>query len=477
MLLEIGLTNFKTFGAALQKVPLSKINLIYGPNSGGKSSVIQALLLLKQSRSDDRFALARARRPMGRLRPRGEYVDLGSLGALIHKHDTGQQIGIGLSYEGQAMSRQFLPGMGRTTIQRITADMTFSGISNRPFTDFTGLHYQIRHDERTLLNGFWRSDLRRDNRPADPHLSLGEIDVPSDLVGISNNSFLPYIYVPGLTPEGGVNWDQATSKPEFISLLNDLEASISPERLNVLRSIDSELSYGNLLDSIKYLGPLRSNPERIYTVQRTDRPSTGIRGEFTHEILSSNSNFVELVNHWFSEFNIPYSITIDQFGVVDVTGEYISIGLVDKRTNTKVTLADVGFGINQLLPIIVEAVTPGPRQSLFLPWHTIMCVEQPEIHLHPKLQAVIADLLIDTSRGNRGTQWIVETHSELLIRRIQRRIAERKIGSDDVSVIYVEPKEFTGSLIQQLRLDENGDRVDEWPGGFFDEGFDEMMAY
>ena len=478
MLHEIGLKNFKAFGTHLQKAPLSKISLIYGPNSGGKSSIIQALLLLKQSRSDDRLAFARAEEPTGRLRPRGEYVDLGGYGALIHKHDTSQSLGISLAYEGQGVSRDPRYASGLFTTQRITSNMSFSSPHPNSQTDFTGLEYKIMHSDRTLFDGKWESSIGHDgDRTMASRLSIGGVDIHPDLIAISDNGFLPYLYVPGLTPEGGRNWEQATSDPALIDLLTNLEETLGPNLLNILRSTHSGHSYDNLLDSIVYLGPLRSNPERIYTVQRMDRSSTGVRGEFTHELLSSNSRFVQLANSWFNSFEIPYIMTVDNFGVADVTGEYISIGLVDKRTNTKVTLADVGFGINQILPIIVEALTTSPRHSIFSPLSTVVCVEQPEIHLHPKLQAAIADLMIATSLGPRGKQWIIETHSELLMRRIQRRIGEGKITAQDVSVIYVDPKEYTGSTIQLLRLDENGDFVDDWPSGFFEEGYDEMMAY
>ena len=137
------------------------------------------------------------------------------------------------------------------------------------------------------------------------------------------------------------------------------------------------------------------------------------------------------------------------------------------------TLADVGFGINQLLPVIVEGVdfftgTEG----------RVLCVEQPEIHLHPRLQAHLADLMIANITGRGEKQWIVETHSELLILRIQRRIRERKLEPSDVSVLYVDPNtdETRGTTITQLRLDENGDFIDAWPDGFFEEDFGELMA-
>ena len=478
MLHEIGLRNFKAFGPNTQKAPLSKINLIFGPNSGGKSSIIQALLLLKQSRGDDPFSAGRAEEPTGKLRPRGEFVDLGSYGALIHKHDTSQSLGIHLAYEGQGVSRDSRQGRRLLTTDRITSNMTFRGMNPGAATDFTGFEYRLVHDDRTLFDSRWESVVDHDdNRYSKRELRIGSIDVSPDLIAISDNGFLPYIYVPGLTPEGGVLWENATSHPPFVDLLEKLDADLGPHLLNILRSTSSGRSYDNMLDSIVYLGPLRSNPERIYTVQRMDRASTGVRGEYTHELLSSDSRFVQLANHWFDLFEIPYMITVDSFGVVDVTGEYISIGLVDRRTNTKVTLADVGFGINQLLPIIVEALTPPPRRSPFFPINPIICVEQPEIHLHPKLQAVIADLIISTALAARGKQWIVETHSELLMRRFQRRIAEGMVAPEDVSVIYVEPIEYVGSQIRHLELDEYGDFKHEWPGGFFEEGYDEMMAY
>ena len=81
-----------------------------------------------------------------------------------------------------------------------------------------------------------------------------------------------------------------------------------------------------------------------------------------------------------------------------------------------------------------------------------------------------------TGRGEK--QWIVETHSELLILRIQRRIREGSLNPSDVSVLYVNPNapDAEGSTISRLRLDEKGDFIDEWPDGFFEDGFGELMA-
>ena len=240
------------------------------------------------------------------------------------------------------------------------------------------------------------------------------------------------------------------------------------EQILYLTPSDIPQSYNDLLRSIAYLGPLRCYPERLYSLEGGGRDSVGIQGEFTPHILFYNTKAAQKMNKWFDSFEIPYELQISEFGSVELVGKYVSITLNDKRTDTPVTLADVGFGINQVLPVIIEGVAS--------PQNTIICVEQPEIHLHPRLQAELAEMMIKTSKD--GKQWIVETHSELLILRIQRRIREGKLESSDVSVLYVDPDDQggKGSTIETLRLDKGGDFIDEWPRGFFDEGFNELMA-
>lgn len=148
--------------------------------------------------------------------------------------------------------------------------------------------------------------------------------------------------------------------------------------------------------------------------------------------------------------------------------------LHDLKNHVAVSTRDVGVGISQLIPVIVHALAEKGAT---------IAVEQPELHLHPALQAKLGDLLIE-SAIRRGNTLVLETHSEHLILRVLRRIRETTrnklpdgvcpINPQDVAVLYVQPSEH-GSAIQELRIDEHGRFRDNWPQGFFEDRLDEMF--
>ena len=142
--------------------------------------------------------------------------------------------------------------------------------------------------------------------------------------------------------------------------------------------------------------------------------------------------------------------------------------LHDRRNDVDVSPLDVGFGVSQVLPIAVELLTSTER---------VLCIEQPEIHLHPKLQTELGDLLIyATAEVGNANQLIIETHSEHLLLRLQRRIREGSLPPNDIAVYYLEPETEFGSVVRRLRLDEQGVFLDPWPTGFFEESLQEILG-
>jgi hypothetical protein len=168
----------------------------------------------------------------------------------------------------------------------------------------------------------------------------------------------------------------------------------------------------------------------------------------------------------------PYDEAVEKaYEFVEALGGSSTLGiqelrLVDIDKKTSVSLRDVGVGISQVLPVLALAYGTAGK---------LIAIEQPEIHLHPALQAELGDLFIESALGFRKNTFILETHSEHLILRLMRRIREGKIKPDDVGVIFVEPLS-KGSRFLELRIDEDGDFIDEWPGGFFEESFHEKFA-
>jgi hypothetical protein len=505
MLTEIALENFKPFGTR-QVAPLAPITLVYGPNSGGKSSLIQALMLLKQSMTSSGDGSG--------LIPRGEYVDLGSFKALLHKHETSRSLYLGLKYErvpllqhgslrggndqhrdvGVTFKVAKTPGSRRKDSSHLT-DVEYA-LSGEP-----GLRAHLVREEgqASSLTGpvfRWAStssaeslvkcglelqkrirervkERRGGGRTSDDLLEAPDAEQLAAVLmlgGARATGFLPDRLDLFAVPE----------EADLPLVSDDVGSGLHRSRRQNLMKVGQFLSglagefYG-LLESVSYLGPLRSHPARHYLVLGAAKDTVGVRGENTPQLIFHRKQILNTLNDWFLQFEIPYRLKVSSVGD-DVTGEIVVLNLVDGRTGVQVAPSDVGFGIGQLLPIIVEGVVAKRRT---------ICVEQPEIHLHPRLQAHVADLLIATAglrdrsssdpwRGPHN-QWLIETHSEAIILRLQRRIREGKISHRDISVLYVEPS-VEGSRVIPLALNPSGDFVDEWPGGFFEEGYHETFA-
>lgn len=149
--------------------------------------------------------------------------------------------------------------------------------------------------------------------------------------------------------------------------------------------------------------------------------------------------------------------------------------LFDRRTKTVVSHRDVGIGVSQVLPVLVGAFGSSNR---------LIAIEQPEIHLHPALQAELGDVFIESALGERKNTFLLETHSEHLLLRVMKRMRqtfEKKLPEglhpvmkEDVMVLYVEP-DGPHSVVREMPLNERGDLVKAWPGGFFEEGLREVF--
>jgi predicted ATPase len=261
-----------------------------------------------------------------------------------------------------------------------------------------------------------------------------------------------------------------------------------------------------ILNNSLYLSSTRLTPERdFHPVQPLD-VRRWVNGLAAWDVLvTEEPSFVSEVNHWLSGeslFATGYQIEIQAMKELDLASDIFEIlsrsddafaikrvrKALDRLPEVKklrirdiyrdvaVSPRDVGYGFSQLVPVLVAAIYN--RSS-------IVAVEEPESNLHPALQVVLADLFITQAKANPEVLFLVETHSEHLMLRCLRRIRETTKGilpegittvtPEDIAVHFVE-RSPEGPRIRQIEIDEDGDFIDEWPGGFFEESYREKFA-
>ena len=235
-------------------------------------------------------------------------------------------------------------------------------------------------------------------------------------------------------------------------------------------------SFRQLLENMVYLGPLRSYPKRHYEFSGDTTDYVGQSGEHLPSILFQRPDLVEQINDDLKQLSVRYKIELPELNYRDGSpSNLFSFRLTDTDTGTDASLLDVGFGISQVLPIVVQSRLSEKKTLL---------IEQPEIHLHPAQQAELGDMFIRSAQ-ERGNTLLLETHSEHLILRILRRIRETTengapsdevppISPEDVAVLYVQPDE-KGAQVIEIPVTEDGDFKNPWPGGFFEESIKELF--
>lgn len=264
----------------------------------------------------------------------------------------------------------------------------------------------------------------------------------------------------------------------------------------------------DFVSRFRYLGPLRDPPPRNHDTPRFPDPSRWASGLAAwDELQNGPDSFVESVGAWLGDedkLDSGYRVERRRYKEVDlanplllkfITGRAFDeanederLKFVDLPTKSKVVIVstkndkielspnDVGIGISQVVPVIA-AVLSGKRRHL--------AIEQPELHLHPKLQAELADLFIEAALGKSNHIVFLETHSELIPLRMMRRIRESQknelpagyasISSKDVGIIYIESHNGA-TIVTPLELGADGRLLDPWPDGFFEEGFRERFG-
>ena len=436
MLKRLKLRNFKSWQEA--EVDFGRITGLFGVNSSGKSSLAQFLLLLKQTRE----AAGRATT----LELNGRFVQLGIATDIVHAHDKRRTIGFEVGFEHKSdlkiddpSDRRGIPidGSGSRTVH---AELEISG-------------HALRSKALTHLAGKAEFSLKPKGRHSD------KFDLVADIPGMDFS----------FTRTKGRAW----------GLPGPVKTYRFPDQARVyFRNsgflADLEAAFEVALDRLHYLGPLREPPRRDYLWARSRPTDVGEKGERTIDAIIAAQDagekqnlawhgrlkpFPEIIAHWLRELDL-----INEFRVVEIApgSNRWQVKVRTRADGTEAMLTDVGFGVSQVLPVITLLHYAQKGSTVIL--------EQPEIHLHPLAQAGLADVIVHAAT-HRGVQVILESHSEHLLLRLQRRIAEERIEAEDVALYFCDARDGA-SGIRPLELDTFGN-IKNWPDKFMGDAFTE----
>ena len=175
-----------------------------------------------------------------------------------------------------------------------------------------------------------------------------------------------------------------------------------------------------------------------------------------------HKSFQEMIAHWLHDLGLIYDFRLEE--IARGTNLYRAI-VTTSESSVETLLTDVGFGVSQILPALVLLY--------YVPEGSTVIMEQPEIHLHPAVQSGLADVMLNVARV-RNIQIIVESHSEHLMRRLQRRVAEEEASADDVRLYFVSSNRGR-ARVADLVLNRWGE-IENWPDNFFGDEMGEIAA-
>lgn len=477
--MDIQIKNFKGI-TNFEYKNVSPLTILSGINSGGKTSFIQSLLMLKQS-----YEQGEEKHP---IVLNGKYTKLSGFKDVLNqdKKDTKKDIGIKFTLDRKDFSKrelfqliriayiiddreqvdklglkkEFLERFKKVIVSyefntrmksevvlpvRVKYSVFFENINNPIYLDFQQSR-MYKYVIKTNSNLFIKS-----NRSSDKNMfKLSEPILLNDYQEYHN------IYFDQLSPSycDRVGWDEPDNKI-MVRLTSTLSNKIF-----------------SFLEKISYLGPLRDEPHSLYIKENDIVLDIGNKGEHTGNIFSNNylekveypvlnkNNELETaqgiledgVNYWINEvFGLAKKISVIPYK----NGRIQEIEVTNHR-GIKSSLSSVGFGVSQILPIIVE--------GLLCERGTTLILEQPEIHLHPRIQSLLFDFFRGLILCDKKV--IVETHSDHLINKMQLRIAEDVSDSllKKINLFFVD----NSGNISSIDIDKFGN-FDSWPEGFFDQ--------
>jgi predicted ATPase len=433
MLTELRFENFKSWKdtGVMRMAPLTGF---FGTNSSGKTAILQFLLMLKQTvESNDQSQVLN-------FGNEHSYVDLGTVRSFLHKQKIPQMLQFSLKWDRRSNQLPIIM-LPSDYLEVLAPPLEHRGLTEVPWMKFF----------------------------ASVQFEVDSIAV-EQMVYAYPSSRSEIINQVRLNKRGNGYFLEGTGAASRFSKVTGSPSKVYgfPSETFVeawWRKLD--LSFEYCFEDLYYLGPIREYPKRFYGWSGETSQDVGRRGENTiAALLTARKQDPEIeikIAHWLKVMGL-----IDDFKVDLIAPEQrlyqASVRIAPGGTYCPIT--DVGFGVSQILPVLVLCY--------YVPKGSTIIFEQPEIHLHPSAQQKLADVFIDVIK-HRELQIIIESHSEHLLHRLQRRIAEEELAPEQAALYFCQMENDGASSLTSLELDEFGN-ITNWPEDFFGNEMEDLVA-
>jgi predicted ATPase len=370
-------------------IDLSKINLFFGPNNSGKSSVLSIINVLTQTLNSSDQTVP--------LLLRGTKEDLGTYRDLVFNHDVSKDIVINIQSK---LNLPYLTKKAKKDYVRGSIQLKYGYRKGRHEIVLKDISLKFPDGEMEM--NIVRSKSYENNNYYQNYMKMDDkIDQKRKRIMFLDH-FLPYSYY--------------IDNVEHYRYIQNF-------MMNFIRE----------LKSIEFIGPFRVPPNRSYMFSGESPDSVGVHGERAIDIMvmdhlkqrgKGKREIVNKISDWFNSCQISEKISIKT-----LSERHFEVVLSHLSSNSEENLADVGYGCSQVLPILVAGYK--------LKANSIILVQEPEIHLHPRAQAELGTFFYELAK--KGIQTIIETHSEHLMLRLQAHISDKKseLSPDDLRVYYI----------------------------------------
>ncbi|MYE25880.1 MAG: DUF3696 domain-containing protein [Chloroflexi bacterium] len=427
MLRRIGLSNFKCWREL--DIELAPITLLFGANSSGKTAILQSLLMLKQT--------ARGFDPGQHINfgdGDRDYVNLGSYRDLAYRHDERNSVEMNVKWDSRTgISWQTTDGeTGASYVREIKSSKPINYNVSWAYSDQISIHF--------LGYSVCTANRKTENLEIEKNTATG--------------AYVARVFQPPQSND--LATAIITSPPESCFVFPDkmlIQFPIDVQRFAAFYMREFE----EFTDRLMYLAPLRAAFKRQYFwtggKPKIVAPDGANSIDFLISSVRDDRQLLEEVEDLLRSLAV-----VEAFDVKSIDRNERLYEATATIAGVESSLSDVGFGISQVLPVITMLMS-APEGSIIL-------LEQPELHLHPNAQAALADLMLEVAE-TRNLQLIVESHSEHIVRRLQRRIAEASPAfatPENIKMYYCQPGEG-GATIDEVDMDRFG-QISNWPEKF-----------